>query len=124
MMDAETFVEAIKLVVRDSSARGVCEEMTKPSGRKPPADLLAMSEWFNSLSEEEQANVRKVAEMSADAATFGFLCAIDGVLAIEGYGEKGDLVLLFHKHGEEIVLNDPHGEMLHDIYNAVADEIS
>jgi len=46
---------------------------------------------------------------------FSFLCVLDGVSAIEDYGEKGKFELFFKKGQEKKnLLNGPEQEYLHD----------
>jgi hypothetical protein len=118
-MDTEKFVEAIRAEVYQSAQRECIELLTKgPYGRKPQPDLVALSEWFNELPDRDRAMVKKVAKEASHAAVFGFLCVLDGVRVIEGYGPKGDLELVFVKDGSRTLLNPQPGEMLHDVFNA------
>lgn len=62
-----------------------------------------------------QSAIKKAAEL----AVFSFLCVLDGVSVIENGPDQGNLKLLYQKVGEELVLNDPAEEFLHDLYNAL-----
>jgi len=117
MMDTKEFVEAIKEVVEKSSVDGVIEVMSQPPGRKPDLELVQRSVWYNKLPEEDKRMVREVVAESVQSALFGFLCVLDGVRAIENDEDKGVLKLYFEKKGQQVLLNHPEGEYLHDLYN-------
>lgn len=118
-MNAEQFVEVIKLVVRDLPMQGMIEQLKKPAGRKPPPDLVAASQWYNSLNEEDLRQLHYIMRSAADSSLFNMLCVIDGVQVVEDTPDKGEFELYFVKNGERVLLNRPDGCMLHDIYNAV-----
>jgi hypothetical protein len=56
---------------------------------------------------------------AVELAVFSFLCVLDGVSAIEDEPEKGVLTLRYIKRDEDLLLNDPADEFLHDTYNAL-----
>lgn len=118
-MNAEQFVEVIKLVVRDLPMQGMIGQLKKPAGRKPPADLVAASQWYNSLGEEDLRQLHYIMKYVANNSLFNMLCVIDGVQVVEDTPDKGEFELYFVKNGKRILLNPPNGCMLHDIYNAV-----
>ena len=114
-MKQQEFVDAIKIAVRDSAALDTLKVLQAPSGRRPSEALKARSEWFRSLDEHSQRMVADIAFDAADRASFGFLCVLDGVRAIEDYGPKGDLELRFIKD-EVVNLTPSDGPMLHDLW--------
>ncbi|MDD5261890.1 MAG: hypothetical protein PHD76_08595 [Methylacidiphilales bacterium] len=123
-MNADEFIDALKIVVHDSAIIGIESSLRKPSGRQPRASLVAASQWFGGLKQEEQEIVRTIVTRSVHAAIFGMLGVLDGVRAIESREEKGQLVLSFEDASGVVRLNNTHGEMLHDIYQAkVYDEV-
>lgn len=67
--------------------------------------------------------VESVCRDAASAATFQFLCVLDRVVAIEGPGEKGKLVLYYvAPDGKRTLLSDPPdfpNEYLHDQFKGV-----
>ena len=111
-MDAETFVTQVKARVHDSAVAGTLTCLDHPPGRKPAAELVALSEWFHTLSESDRQHVGQLVARSVHAALFGFFCALDGVRTFaDGEFE------LFHVSGDERTrLNLPGAEFLHDIY--------
>ena len=117
-MTQEEFIEAVRSEVKGSAVDGLCAQLVKPSGRKPPEKIKALSDWYNSLDSEAQGKVREVVELASHHAVFGFLAVLDGVRPIEDDVEKGDLRLFYEKAGAQVLLNDPSAEMLHDIFNA------
>ncbi|MFA5122722.1 hypothetical protein [Zavarzinia sp.] len=115
MMDGQEFVDLLKIVVRDGTARGEIEALGKPPGRRPRDELVAQSVWFNSLSDDDRRMLSSIIADTADLAVFRFLCVLDGVVAIEDTPDKGRLELSFVK-GRATVLNPEEGEMLHDFW--------
>jgi hypothetical protein len=116
-MNAKEFVEVLKEVVEKSSAEGVIETMVQPHGRKPDVKLLNRSEWYNKLTDEDKKMVNEVVVESVQSALFGFLCVLDGVRSIEEDENKGMLKLCFEKDGQQVLINDPNEDYLHDLYN-------
>ena len=115
-MTPERFVSVVAEVVRDGAANCVLANVAQPPGRGPKRDLVAASEWFDRLGDQDRDFVARLCRETADAATFQFLCVLDGVVAIEEAGEKGTLVLQYvAPDGETRVLNDEQDEFLHDL---------
>lgn len=86
--------------------------------------VVAASQWFGSLKQEEQAIVRTIIARSVHATLFGALAVLDGDRVIESRNGKGQLTLSFEDASGVVRLNAPQGEMLHDIYQGkVYDEV-
>lgn len=117
-MNQEEFIAAIKVAVHDSAIKGMKSVLTSPPGRKPHEKTKESSQWFNSLPEENKQQVEEIIKQTVHASLFGFLCVLDGVRAIESTPEKGNLELIFNKDGKKTLINEPQGEMLHDIYQS------
>jgi hypothetical protein len=118
-MNAEQFIDVIKKVVSEGSVKGVQSSLTKPPGRKPSENLVAMSEWYNNLNDGSKSMVIKIIREAVEMGIFSFLCVLDGVSAIENGPEKGVLKLIFEKNGQENLINDPKQDFLHDLFNAI-----
>jgi hypothetical protein len=116
-MNSEDFIEAIKMVVRDSTVAGELSNLAKPAGRKPHPEMVEMSKWFNGLPDSDKGFVERVIKYSADLSVFSFLAVLDGVAVIENGSDKGDLELYYVKGDERVRLNEP-ANPLHDIFNA------
>ena len=116
-MHPEQFVDVIKKVVSKSAVEGVLAELHSPPGRRPNADLMAMSAFWHTASGEQKEMIAQIIRLAVDDATFGFLSVLDGVRAIEDSEQKGELSLVWRKDDEVVVLNES-GD-LHDYYNAV-----
>lgn len=114
-MNAENFVESIKISVIESAIRTMNQYFTEPPGRKPDTFLKDISVWFNGMSESDKEMVQKIVTQAVQTSVFGFLCVLDGVRAIENTADKGQLLLYFEKHGQRTLLNDPDTEYLHDL---------
>ena len=106
-MTPEEFVKAVKIAVVRSSVDGTVSELAKPAGRRPAPELVELSEWYKRLPPEDQKQLAAVVARACRLATYGFLCVLDGLKAIEDAPDKGTLEL-FHVSGEERThLNDP-----------------
>jgi len=89
-LDRQRFVDALRIAVQDQAATGTINLLlSRPLGRKPAEELVALSAWFTGLALQDRQNVERVIEMAAADATFGILCVLDGVRAIEAGRTKG-----------------------------------
>jgi streptomycin 6-kinase len=115
-MNANEFVDAVRSVVRDAATEDVMSLLERPPGRRPSAELVALSQWFNGLDDAAKQRVREVAAVASHHATFGMLAVIDGVRVIEDEGDRGAVELRYVKGSEFTVLNDPASRpLLHDL---------
>ena len=88
-----------------------------PSGRKPAAELLRLSSWYNGLDPEGREHVGAVIQWAANYTLFGALCVLDGARAIEDPPERG-LLELRYTSGDRIELlssSDGSGPTLHEL---------
>lgn len=114
-MDSTSFISAIDLTVVNAAVEDVISVLESPPGRKPEDGLAKISAFYRRLNPEEKALVENIVRFSVKESTFGFLCVLDGVRAIENEPDKGELVLTY-KAGTSTRIN---GSMdLHDIFNA------
>lgn len=113
-MNADTFVQLIKLDVRDAAISDVVSKLKKPPGRQVPADKKDRSDWFNSLTPLDEARVVQVIESSVNEAIFGLFAVLDGTRKIApGQFE------LFYRDVVREWLNDPSKIGLNEIFKAV-----
>ena len=117
-MSPPEFIDAVKIGVHDAAIAGMETSLESPSGRSPAPSIIKASHWFNSLKDEEKDALRKIISLSVHSAVFGMLTILDGVRAVEDREDKGRLVLDFVNTAGVVRLNDPNGEMLHDIYQS------
>jgi hypothetical protein len=115
-MTPELFVDQVKQHVMESAAHSTVSVLADPPGRRPAAELVELSNWFNSLTDADRAMVARVAAEAASYAVFGFLVVLDGSRRIEG-SDAGDHFELRHVHGETIdILSGPRGPLLHELF--------
>jgi len=115
-MNTQVFVDALKQVVVADSIRVVESHLRNPPGKKPAQEVVKLSEWFRTQSNDDQDMILKLVKKSVETSVFGFLCVLDGVRAFEGREEKGRLKLIYESGSESILLNDPDvNEALHDL---------
>lgn len=115
----DDFVEVVYHAVYLSSIKDVVHIVTDPPGRKPKAEVLALSNWFLSLSATDRAMTIAMMRKTADAAVFGFFCILDGARPItDSFSREVSATLV--GEGEEIVIAPDQD--LHDIFRATVDE--
>ena len=115
-LNRQRFVDALRIAVQDQAATGTINLLSRPPGRKPAEELVALSAWFTGLALQDRQNVERVIEMAAADATFGILCVLDGVRAIEDRPDKGTLDLRYRRNSTDISLNDDLGAPLHELF--------
>jgi hypothetical protein len=123
-MTRSEFLRALKVQTSDAAIFGTKANLQRPPGRKPRKEDVKLSDWYRNLTESDRVLVDASMKEAAELAVFSFLCVLDGVSAIEDGPDKGDLKLQYFKHGEELLLNDPQVEFLHDGYNRLCQESS
>lgn len=114
--NADDFVEALRIAVRDAAVTQTIGYIANPPGRRVPGDLKKLSEWYGNLSSDERATFSLALEKVADSVMFGILCVLDGIIAIEDGPNKGYLELQYVKDESSFVLNAKSGPLLHEIY--------
>jgi hypothetical protein len=105
-MNAKQFVQAVRVAVHKSAAKGTIDALLKPPGRRPNPELVMRSEWFNRLKPVDRDFVARIADMAAEQATYNFLLALDGAIALEPAGPKGTFELSFDDGERRVLLND------------------
>ncbi|MGA2047432.1 MAG: hypothetical protein ABSG96_07055 [Terracidiphilus sp.] len=118
-MTVSEFVRALKIQTSDAAVFGTTATLNHPPGRKPSERDIRLSEWYRDLADSDRKSVTAAMSEAAELAVFSFLCVLDGVSAIEGVPEKGELRLIYAQDGKEVLLNDPAHELLHDTYNSL-----
>jgi hypothetical protein len=54
-MDAKAFVDITKEMAINDSVEFVQSNLIRPTGRKPDETLVAMSQWYNGLKDNEKS---------------------------------------------------------------------
>lgn len=120
-MNPDEFADAIKLAAFDPAVSGVLHHLREGApgrGRHPRAD--ALSSWFNSISERDQAMVAEVARDAAHAAIFHTLCVLDGVSTIDDPPHASLVLTAVSADGKSSVIASGESVVeLHDEFNAV-----
>lgn len=116
-MTPDEFINSVRQVVYESAIKGTLSIVSKPPGRKPSESLVAISNWFGGLSENEKQLFQHANAIAAHKATFGMLAVLDGVRQIEDSPAKGTLELHYLEGDQRTLLNAPSAEALHDLFN-------
>ncbi len=77
-MTPTEFVDLVRSSVQDEAVKGSISLVEKPPGRRPDADLVALSSWYNALDAAGKAMARRLCSLTARGAVFGFLTLLDG----------------------------------------------
>jgi hypothetical protein len=118
-MSPSEFVTAIRIAVEDGAVRGVLAQLQHPSGRTPETQLWELHEWYSGLSEDDRQMLERAIIRASKQATYNFLLVLDGKRAIEDRPDKGSLRLLYEHSGKEVLINDPRGDDLTEIFKEV-----
>jgi hypothetical protein len=116
-MTPEYFVDALKTHCRDAAVEDCASLLERPPGRRPEADLIALSKWFKSLPDNDRRAVLSAMRMAADATLFGVFCVMDGVRVVEDGPEKSDFRLTATRAGATADIA-PGSKYLHEILRA------
>ena len=116
-MTPEEFVAVLQKTVLAAAIEATVATLKHPPGRRPREELVEASGWFRALSDQDQATLIRVLNMTAHHAVFGFLAVLDGARVVEDDAEKGEFRLIFRKGGQEWDITDSKGAPLHDILN-------
>jgi hypothetical protein len=116
-MNQREFVTTLVTRVMLSASRGTVDQLLSPSGRSPPRHLTALAVWYNQLSRPDKAAVDEVVKRCAYAATFHFLCVLDGVAAVTEGG--GQFQLNYASRDGQVQLV-PGVDYLHDLFSEIA----
>ena len=115
-MNSEDFVCALKVIAVDNVNSGVLSSLVKPPGRSPSARLVALSHWFDQLSELDRLAVEEVVSMASKQSLYNVLLVFDGLLGVDPSGVGGELEVTYKYAGERICLNRPGVEFLTEIF--------
>lgn len=119
-MTRTDFVDRLVRVVYHAAVQGTLEILEHVPGRRPSRSLAELSQWYHSLSEADQQHIRDIARLSARKAMFGMLVVLDHDRPLYGEDEeRGLLELRLTYENVSVLLNDPRGEPLHDIFAAL-----
>jgi hypothetical protein len=121
-MNLRKFVQAIKIQTSDAAVDGTIGCLTKPPGHKPSEHLVKLSHWYKQLNSTDQEMLGQALREAAEMAIFEFFCVLDGVSVIEDTPEKGELELYYTQGTQQVRLNDPYGEELHNLFNRLCSE--
>ena len=116
-MTPEEFIVKIRQVVFESAINGTLSVIQKPPGRRPPENLVLLSQWFMQLSDAEKRIFTSAIALVAHQATFGMLAVLDGARQIDDGPEKGTIELRYLKNGQSVLLNGSNSAPLHDLFN-------
>ena len=106
-MTTQEFVQAIELVVVESSFDVMKAYLTDQDLVKKWPKYRSLNEWFNNQPLEDQEKINTLMQDSIRIAIDGFFLVLDGSRVIEDTYDKGDLFLIYKNKDEETWLNDP-----------------
>lgn len=119
----EEFVAAVKSAAFDSAVTGTIKKLTDGlAGRGPHPRGIALSLWFNQLTDTDQQMVVECVRDAAHAAVFGLLCVLDGVRVIDDPPHVDLRLTATGEAGITTTLASSSEPLeLHDEFNALVD---
>lgn len=117
-MNAQDFVEVVKTAVYGGAVKGTLDVLQRPPGRCPDASLIELNQWFSRLGAEDHRKLIQVIELAADQASYNFLLVLDGLLAVEPAGKKGELELSYSDGITRTRLNSENAVELSSLFKA------
>jgi hypothetical protein len=114
---SKEFVRRIHIAVYERAVSGTKATLEKVPGRRPLPQLLSLSSWFNQLTPTDQQQVEAAIKLAVRNAVFGVLAVLDGDRSIRQSDEElGTLRLLYDDSSHSVLINDPNGDVLHDLF--------
>jgi hypothetical protein len=114
-VNTDQFADSIWRVVYRDAADDVLGLITNPPGRRPSADLVALSAWANGLSETDRERLTQVIRLAADYSIFGVMAVLDGVRTADDKHTE-----FYLRTGDGTLLNE-HRD-LHEAFRATVDK--
>lgn len=115
MDPVQAFIDGFVFRVFRSAVSGTKSLLTNPPGRSPAPALVALSQWYTRLSDNDRAQVDAIIAMASDLATFNAAAVLDGSARVLPQGSE--LRVQIVSTGEVLTITDNIG--LHDRYREV-----
>lgn len=116
-MTSTDLIERLRIAVYDTAIEGTLSLLEKPPGRRPSPALVDLSDWIAQLSPNDKEQIRAIVTLAVRDTVFDLLAVLDGTIAIcKNEEEPGHLELRYTIGEHSVVLNDPNGEPLHDVF--------
>lgn len=110
-MNAEKFASIVRQIVIDAAVDDTVRSLQQPPGRRPAADLAALSKWYLELGPTDQEMVGRALAVSSHAAVFGLFAILDGARRFDDSQPPGKLQLWYERAEERSLLSGD----LHDL---------
>lgn len=115
-MNPQSFVAAVRDVVREGAVRDVLEIVRTPPGRRPSKDLVELSHWYNALSDADREMVAKIVREAATASAFGLIAVLGGARRIDS-GPPGRFELRYiAADGSSTEVSGASTPLLHELW--------
>jgi hypothetical protein len=115
-MNAQDFVDAIRKVVVDATGPSIVTILRRPPGRKPAAELIELSHWYNGLSDDDRTMIDRLLGLTVRHSVFGVFEVLDSALKVDPSAAPSDYFELRHVHGGGAeVISGPQGAPLHEL---------
>jgi hypothetical protein len=117
---AEDFVRIVDLQAAKGAAEATLSALVTPPGRTPALRDRELASWYQQSSPAEKANIKAVVEEATQQAVFSVFALLDGVASLGAEYGSGELALFYRENKEHVLLNDPNGRELHNIFNRLS----
>lgn len=118
-MDKDAFVSHLVAEICDGSAAGLLAHRENPVGRGVKPAQRELADWIRTRSEEDRARILFLMDDMLRHTVFGMLLMFDDADIYRDGEVAGTLRLEYRETDATSHLNEPKGEMLHDIFNAL-----
>jgi len=122
MVTPEKLVEILKVLSIDQSIEIILKSLKNPKPKLICKKLKDTSEWYLSLSKNNQLNIHFVIKEALELGLYAIFSVLDHMHFIEDTPDKGKLELYFKKDGHVVLLNDPNTQPLTDLFKNLMQE--
>ena len=113
------FEDFLGIITMKSANAGLISSIIEnPPGRKPHTNLVRISNFYKSLDNNGKEIFKSALALAARDSMNTPLCVIDGSMAFEPRGRKGELELYYVAEGIRVRLNDPGETPLDELFRA------
>jgi hypothetical protein len=115
-MTPEEFVVALKEITR-TGASSTADYFSNPPVPKPPQHMGEFTELWRALEPAQRDVLRDLMTYVAEGALFELLNVLDGINSLDNPDGSRLELRWIAPDGRTVLLNEPEGEFLYDIFN-------
>jgi len=116
-MTSSDFVSGLKAAIREGVDFEI-KYLDNPPSSNPPEHLRRFALWFQRLSSYDKTCVEELLLYVAEGGLFRLLTYLDNIGDLRGGRGRFEL-WYFDENGGKVLLNDPGGDLLNELFNTV-----